>query len=134
MVSEEPTGITILNFAHPLTPAQRQQIEEQTGETIGPVIDAPLQLDDAQPFEPQIRRHIDDLALDSDTLQAGGILVNPPGYAPAVAVLLAELHGRSGHFPAIVRIRPVAGSNPTRYEIAEVINLQAIRERSREER
>lgn len=63
-----------------------------------------------------------------------GVLINPPGYAPAAAVLLAELHGRSGHFPAIVRIRPVPDSNPTRYEVAEVINLQAIRERSREER
>ncbi len=45
--------------------------------------------------------------------------------------LLAELHGRMGYFPAIVRIRPVVDSLPPRYEVAEIINLQNVRETAR---
>lgn len=46
-------------------------------------------------------------------------------------VQLAELHGRIGHFPVLIRLRPVADSVPTRYEVAELLNLQAIREQAR---
>jgi len=52
-------------------------------------------------------------------------------YAPAAFVLLAELHGRIGHFPSLIRLRPLPGSTPTTYEVAELINLQAIREEAR---
>jgi hypothetical protein len=127
-------GVMIINFAHPLTPTQLERIEQLTGEAVGRVLDVTVQLDHAEPFEPQMRRLVDTLDLPTPTWQEAGILINPPGYAPATAVLLAELHGRMGHFPAIARIRPVANSNPTRYEVAEVINLQAVRERARERR
>jgi hypothetical protein len=56
------------------------------------------------------------------------------GNAPAAFVLLAELHGRIGHFPALIRLRPLPGSTPTTYEVAELINLQAIREDARRRR
>ncbi|HIC88928.1 MAG TPA: hypothetical protein EYP04_05955 [Anaerolineae bacterium] len=72
--------------------------------------------------------------LAKEEWQIAPLLVNLPGYASAVACLLAEVHGRAGHFPAIVRIRPVAESNPTVYEVAEIINLQALRERARQRR
>jgi hypothetical protein len=60
--------------------------------------------------------------------------VNPPGLAPATAALLAELHGRMGYFPSILRLRPVSGTTPTRYEVAEIINLQALRDAARLQR
>ena len=52
----------------------------------------------------------------------------------ANATLLAELHGRCGYFPAQLRLRPVPGSLPPRFEIAEVLNLQALRDAARERR
>ncbi|HOB44046.1 MAG TPA: CRISPR-associated protein Csx15, partial [Bacillota bacterium] len=39
-----------------------------------------------------------------------------------------------GHFPACVRIRPVAGSVPTQFEVAEIINLEAVRQEARTRR
>ena len=44
---------------------------------------------------------------------------------------LAELHGRMGYFPASGRRRPLAGSLPPRFEVAEIINLQAVRDQAR---
>jgi hypothetical protein len=51
-----------------------------------------------------------------------------------VAVLIAELHGRMGYFPAIVRIRPISGSTPPQFELAEIINLHQIRSQARSQR
>jgi hypothetical protein len=98
------------------------------------VIDVPTQLDYRRPFADQVRELVDGIGLSAEEWQTTPLLVNPPGYAPATAVLLAELHGRMGHFPAIVRLQPVADSVPTRYEVAEIINLQAVREAARARR
>ena len=48
--------------------------------------------------------------------------------------LPAELHRRIGHFPSLIRLRPLAGSIPTVYEVAELLNLQTIREIARTRR
>jgi hypothetical protein len=44
---------------------------------------------------------------------------------------LAELYGRIDYFPPIVRLRPVSRSLNQRYEVAEVIHLQIIRDEAR---
>jgi hypothetical protein len=121
----------ILNFTHPLTNEQQAQIEAILHTTIEEVRNVRVQIDQAEPLEPQIRAIVDTVGLSSEEWQTQPLVINPPGYAPAAFVLLAELHGRIGHFPTLVRLRPIAGSIPTTYEVAEVLNLQAIREQAR---
>ena len=124
----------ILNFSHPLTPEQQAQIEALTGEKIAEVRRVPSQMDSAAPFIPQIRQLVDSLKLSPDEWQTVSILVVPPALNFSAAVLLAHLHGRMGYFPPIVRIRPIPESLPPRYEVAEIINLQAEREAARKTR
>jgi hypothetical protein len=62
------------------------------------------------------------------------LIINAPGLAPLALVLIAEIHGRSGHFPALVNVRPAAGSTLPSYEVAEIVNLQALRDAAREQR
>ncbi len=124
----------ILNFTHPLTPEQRAQIEALAYTSIEEVRTIPIQIDQSEPLEPQITAVVDAVGLSSEEWQARPFLINPPGYAPAAFVLLAELHGRIGHFPSLIRLRPLPGSTPTSYEVAELINLQAIREEARRRR
>ncbi|MCS7301391.1 MAG: CRISPR-associated protein Csx15 [Fimbriimonadales bacterium] len=50
------------------------------------------------------------------------------------ATLLAELHGRMGYFPPVLRLRPVEGAVPPRFEVAEILNLQQIRDTARSQR
>ena len=123
----------ILNFTHPLTSDHAAQIEALARLTIEEVRTIPVQIDQAQPLEPQIRAIVDTVQLTSEEWQIRPLLINPPGYAPAAFVLLAELHGRIGHFPSLIRMRPKAGPVPA-YEVAELLNLQAIREMSRTRR
>jgi hypothetical protein len=124
----------ILNFTHPLTAVQRDQIESLAHTLIEEVRTIPVQIDQAEPLAEQLAAIVDNIGLSSEEWQTRPLLVNPPGFAPAAFVLLAELHGRMGHFPALIRLRPVAESVPTRYEVAELLNLQAIREKARTRR
>ena len=121
----------ILNFTHPLTDDQQAQIEALADTSIEEVRTIPVQINQEEPLEPQITAIVDSVGLSSHDWQTRLLLINPPGYAPAAFVLLAELHGRIGHFPTLLRLRPVAGSTPTMYEVVELINLQTIREQAR---
>ena len=124
----------ILNFAHPLTDAQKAQIEALTGASIERIVTVPVHFDNAQPFLPQLEQLMSQVPLTPEEWQTTAILVNPPSLNFITALLLAELHGRMGYFPPIVRLRPVPGAVPPRYEVAEILNLQAVREMARERR
>lgn len=124
----------ILNFAHPLTSRQLEQIAALVGNMPERVQDVRSQFDLEQPFNQQIIRLLDDLDISTQQWQAGGWLIVLPSLNYAAAVLLAELHGRMGHFPAILRLRPVAGAMVTEYDVAEIINLEAVRSEARTRR
>lgn len=120
----------IINFTHPLTDEQRAQIEALANTLIEEIRTVRVQINQEEPLEPQITTIVDATGLSSEEWQTQPLLVNPPGYAPAAFVLLAQLHGRIGHFPSLIRLRPKVGPVTT-YEVAELLNLQAIREEAR---
>jgi len=120
----------ILNFTHPLTDVHKAQIESLAGLTIDDIHTIPVQIDQNESLEGQIRAIVDAVPLTSEQWQTRSLLINPPGYAPAAFVLLAELHGRMGHFPTLIRMRPKQGP-VTSFEVAELLNLQTIRETAR---
>ena len=124
----------LLNFSHPITAEQTAQIEQLAGQPIQQVINLAVQFDHQQPFLPQLQALVEQLPLTAEQIQSTPILVNPPSLNYITAMLLAELHGRLGYFPAILRIRPLEGSLPPRFEAAEILNLQQIRDRARKER
>lgn len=123
----------ILNFSHPITDEQRVRISELSGALIEDIRAIPVQIDQARELETQVRAIVNSAGLSSEEWQTRELLINPPGYAPAAFVLLAELHGRIGHFPTLVRLRPRPGPVTT-YEVAELLNLQTIREEARKHR
>ncbi len=124
----------LLNFSHPLTPHQQAQLQALTGEGELQVITIPTQFDPQQPFEPQLLELLHQVPLSAEQWQTEPILLVPPALNVITAMLLAELHGRMGYFPPIVRLRPVPEALPPRYEVAEVINLQALRDAARRRR
>ena len=124
----------LLNFSHPLTQQHLSQTENLTGKSINRVIDLPVQFDNQQSFLPQLQELVALIPLDSQELQNQPILINPPSLNFITALLLAELHGRMGYFPPIIRTRPVADSLPPQYEVAEILNLQNVRDHARTSR
>src|SRR5438309_8502059 len=124
--------ILVLNFSHPFTTTQREQLASQLGME-AEIRTVPVQIDNAYSLAEQVAKIADATNLSSEEWQTRPLAVNPPVYAPAAFVLLAELHGRIGHFPSLIRLRPKAGPVTT-YEVAELLNLQTIREMARKRR
>ena len=123
----------LLNFSHPLTSAQLSTIK-QLGREIEQGIDIKTQLDPAQPFAEQGQALVESVGLSSQEWQTSPLLVNLPSLNVIAALVLAELHGRMGYFPAVLRLRPVASGVPPQFEIAEIMNLQAVRDAARSKR
>lgn len=124
----------LLNFSHPLTPDQVAAIETLTHAAVTRLLEAPVQFDEQQPFEPQLHALLGTVDLASSDWQTQPILVVLPSLNFITAALLAELHGRMGYFPPVVRTRPVVGRVPRVYEVAEILDLQQMREEARKQR
>ncbi|MGQ9568424.1 MAG: CRISPR-associated protein Csx15, partial [Anaerolineae bacterium] len=126
----------LLNFSHPLTEEHLSQIATLAG--VAPealeVRAIPTYFDPSEPFAPQVVALADACSLSPQEWQTLPILVVPPSLNVIAVALLAELHGRCGYFPPVVRLRPVPGSLPPRFEVAEILNLQALREEARARR
>jgi len=123
----------LLNFPHPLTDLQQKQVAAVLGE-VPSVRDIPSQVDRALPLLDVIVALVDSVGLSSSEWQTQPLIINPPALAPVALTLMAELHGLCGYFPAILNIRPEAGSLPARYEVAEIVNLQMVRDAARSRR
>ncbi len=124
----------LLNFSHPLNEEQLAAIEKLAGQKVAQVVEIRSQIDAQAPLGPQITKMADAAGLAAEQWQSEALLVNLPSLNYSAAVLLAELHGRMGYFPACLRLRPVPDSLPPRFAVAEIMNLQAIRSAARAKR
>lgn len=126
----------LLNFSHPITTDQREAISKLSGYGIemGDVKEVNTQFDQEKPFTGQAAALVEAVGLSSEQWQTERVLVNLPSLNTIAALLLAEMHGRMGYFPAVLRLRPVAGSAPPQFEVAEILNLQVVREQARSQR
>lgn len=113
----------VVNFSHPLTAAQCRRIEEIAGQAISRVVASPARFDQAMPFGPQAVALVDGVGLDADAWQSEPLLVVPPAFSPIGCAVLAELHGRCGYFPPIVRLAAQEGAMPPVFDVAEIVDL-----------
>lgn len=120
----------ILNFSHPITSDQQAQIEALAGMPVAEIRDIPVQFDLNIPFIPQVKDLLAQPALREVDWQGALLLINLPSFSVIAGALLAELHGRMGHFPAVLLLRPAQGTVIC-YEVAEIVNLQAMRDGAR---
>lgn len=124
----------LLNFSHPITDMQFSQICELLDGVSIETINVKTYFDDQLPFASQVEALLEEVPLTADQWQSEPIAVVLPAFNFITAVLLAELHGRMGYFPPIVRTRPAAGAVLRQFEVAELIDLQSVREVARMKR
>jgi hypothetical protein len=125
--------MVLLNFSHPISETQFDRITAMLGE-LPEIREVPSPIDRARPNVDAVVELLDGIGLTPAEWQTLPLIINPPALAPVALTLIAELHGRCGYFPAMLNIRPVAESTPMRYEIAEIVNLQAVRDLARARR
>jgi len=124
----------IVNFSHPLIPVQLERIEELSGQKVERVIEVNAQFDYEGSFVEQACALVSSADLSPEQWQTETLVINLPGLHIITALILAEIHGRIGYFPAVLRLRPVSNSVSPQFEVAEIINLQAVRDAARTRR
>lgn len=124
----------IINFAHPLTESNLEEIKTLAGCGVLEVLNVPSQINLDEPLEPQVEGMLERLGIAPAEWQTRPLLFNLPALNYSAAVLLAMLHGRMGYFPPVLRLRPDSAGLVPRFVVAEILNLQAIRERARGKR
>lgn len=124
----------LLNFSHPLLPDELLRLEMLAGQSMARVLDIRTHVDVQAELAPQVSALADSCRLSPTQWQTERLLVLPPALNFVAVTLLAELHGRMGFFPVHVRTRPVPDALPPRFEVAEIINLQGVRDQARGKR
>ena len=124
----------LLNFAHPLTAVQRADVERCSGQALERVIEVKTQLDHEQPFVAQVRQVVEAVGLRPEEWQTLPLVVQLPSLNVIAALVIAELHGRCGYFPAVLRLKPVPSTTPPQFAVAEIVNLQTVRDTARQTR
>ena len=127
-----PPASTLKKFIQSILPGLGETNQER--KTIRAVVEVAVKFDDRLAYPPQVKVVMDKIPLTPQQLQVETILVNLPALNTIAALLLAELHGRMGYFPPVLRWRRVEEENTSRFEVAEIINLQNIRDEARNKR
>ena len=121
----------LLNMGHPLSRDNLTALEEMLSGSIACILDVPVNVDLDAPLAPQIAALVEGVGLTRQQWQTEPILLAPPALNVIAAGVTAELHGRMGYFCPIVRLKREAGVVPPRFIIAEVVDLQALRDAAR---
>ncbi|HWR31084.1 MAG TPA: CRISPR-associated protein Csx15 [Negativicutes bacterium] len=126
----------IVNFSgHPVLPGQQKAIERIKHWTSSKVINVALgNVAEDHHFVSAIEKAINKIELTPDEWQSIPLVVIPSGYSLVWSVVQAVLHGRLGHFPDVVRLRPTAPLSTEKFEVAEIMNLHDVRHASRDKR
>ena len=123
----------LLNFSHPFSEQQRQQLEHKLG-TPFTEQHLPVHVQSGESMTAACERALAALALSATEWQTTPLIVNPPGLSSLACLLLTAIHGRCGYFPALTIMRPLSSAPLPTFVLEDVVNLQALREQSRQTR
>lgn len=132
MESASQASRLILNLARPLTHSQLLKLQELLT-ALPEVIDLPgipVQFANDRPLTQQVIEILDVAGLTLEEWSSLSFIVNLPGLAAPAAAILAEIHGRSGHFPHIIRMTPSLEDKAV-FNVTEIVKLQNIRDDAR---
>jgi len=126
----------ILNFSHSLTERQEEQIKVIMNISDKAWKDSKImRINCYLDIEKSLPDQVDGiLSQIPDDVWTDRILVVPPPIAHSAILIMIGISSKCGYFPEAIRIKRKKGSNPPEYVVAEIIQLQAFKDRMRAKR
>jgi len=118
-----------INCGHPLSGEAAVELGERIGEF--ETVMVRVQLDVLEPLAEQVANAITAAGVSSEAWQTRGVVVALPGMSVAAALIVSEVHGRTGSFPRVVHL--VRGEDGV-FHLGEVIDLMTTRGAARQTR
>lgn len=120
--------VIVLNFSHPLTQNQRGEIAALRGVDMKQLdiregLSRQYVYNSAEELVSAVKAQIDDAKMTTNAWQHQRILVNLPAHAAGAMIAIAEMHGRMGYFPSILRIEKVGEA----FEFTEIVRIDELR-------
>lgn len=125
----------VLNFSHDFTPEQREEIlallEKNEDEVeIREGLGRQYQYESAFGLVKHVREQVAAVRLGASAWQECQIVVNLPAYSGGAMIALADMNGRMGYFPTVLRVeRADDGFHYTEALDLEQLRLRALKER-----
>lgn len=116
----------VLNFGHPLSDEAQAELSDTIGEY--ETVLARVSLDMESPLAPQLSAIVDAMGISPETFQTHRLVVVLPGASVAAAIILAEVHARSGNWPMTLHLS--RGEDGV-FHVGELIDLQLVRNTAR---
>lgn len=124
----------VINFSHPLSSAALEVLNGLLeGQTVGEVKQLPCQVDHECSFADQAAKLVDAVGWSPNQWQQNKFILIPPGFSAIALAVAAEIHGRTGYFPAILRLKPIPGTPPV-FMPGEIVDLASVRDAARQRR
>ncbi len=128
------SGVTVVNFSHPLTSAQVNAFVGLSGWVVDRVVAVSTHCNHDRSFAAQAAELVDAAGLTAEQWQSCRLAIVPPALSSIACLVIADIHGRAGYFVPIVRMRPRAGAVPPIFEVAEILDVQGQRDAARSRR
>jgi hypothetical protein len=124
--------MTLLNLAEPLSREDVSTIAAMCGRKVRKAIDADAAFATSQPMSAQVRALVDKLGLSAREWENSSLVLCLPADPVAAALIVAEIAGRRGRTPTIVRF--ATDKTTGRREPVETISLHEVRKEARHTR
>lgn len=120
----------VLNFSHPFTDTQGDEIARLVGDEWGiqPIGDLSRQYryNTAEELAEQVREQVAAAGISPWAWQNCKIVVNLPAHSGGAMIALVEMHGRMGYFPTVLRVERAEDG----FHFTEAIDLEKLRLRA----
>ena len=125
----------ILNFSHPLTDKQQEQIKMVTNTSDSEWNRSQvLRVDCYIDIDRNLDNQIEKILSRIPDIWNNRILVVPPPIAHSAILISLGVYAKCGYFPEAIRIKKKRRSKPPEYVVAEIIELQSFKDRMRAKR
>jgi hypothetical protein len=115
----------LLNFGSKIGQIEIEQINALSHDKITEWVYLPVDPYNQAPFQQQLSGLYKKAKLTNEDFMKQTLVLNLPASALNAAIILADIHGRTGKFPLVIRLRPAMFGIRVRSDVVDLLDLNS---------